>query len=172
MYKYTAMLTTRKSRDQRIMPRDPGRQPRHFIYALLDASQTVRYLGTGQHGSPAPWRVVWQHRGKLPSRLAAWLRTLDHEPAEQIVLGAAIGLHAATARMVTDMLRDWFPAAIREPRIVGGHGKGRAVSHVDRDGRVQVWRSRQEAADAAGISRPAIVQRLRSRPDWFDADLT
>jgi hypothetical protein len=172
MYKYTAMLTTRKSRDQRIMPRDPGRQPKHFIYALLDASQTVRYLGTGQHGSPAPWRVVWQHRGKLPSRLAAWLRTLDHEPTEEIVLGAAIGLHAATARMVTDMLRDWFPAAIREPRIVGGHGKGRAVSHVDRDGRVQVWRSRQEAADAAGISRPAIVQRLRSRPDWFDADLT
>ncbi len=154
------------------MPRDPGRQPNHYVYALLDASQTVRYIGTGQHGNLAPWRVVWQYRGKLPSKLAAWFRTLDHEPAEQIVLGAAIGLHSATARTVTNMLRNWFPAAIREPRIVGGHGRGRPVSHVGPDGSIRSWRSRQEAADAAGISRPAIVQRLRSRPDWFDADLT
>ncbi len=154
------------------MPRDPGRQPKHFIYALLDARQTVRYIGTGQHGSPVPWRVVWQYRGKLPSKLAAWFQTLDQEPTEQIVLGAAIGLHAATARMVMNMLRGWFSEAIREPRIVGGHGKGRPVSHVGPDGSIRSWRSRQEAAEAEGISRPAIVQRLRSRPDWLDTDLT
>jgi hypothetical protein len=151
---------------------DPGRQPRHYVYVLLDANQAVRYVGTGQHERPAPWRAVWRYRGKLPSKLAEWFRTLDHEPTAQIILGAGAGLHATTARMVVDMMTDWFPDAIREPRIVGGHGKGRPVSHVGPDGHVRVWRSRQEAADAAGVSRPAIVQRLRSRPDWIDADLT
>ena len=157
---------------KKVTGRDPGRQPRHFVYLLLDENQDVRYVGTGQYEVPSRWRTIWRYRDRLTSELAAWFRTLEREPAEQIVLGASVPLDARTASMARDMMTNWFPAAIREPRIVGGYGKVRAISHVGPDGRVRAWRSRQEAAEAAGVSRPAIVERLRLRSDWIDGDLT
>ena len=55
------------------------------------------------------------------------------------------------------MVRVWFPAAVCEPRPIGG--KRRPVAREEGDG-VLLWPSRNQAARALGLTRAAVAKRI------------
>ena len=74
---------------------------------LTDEQGTVGHVGTRRLDRPPPWLEVWRHRAEIDSPLAYWLRTLDRQPTEKILLGS-VGIHGPTARAVVALLAEWY----------------------------------------------------------------
>jgi hypothetical protein len=122
-----------------------GPKPKYRVFGLLDAEGNVKFIGADRADKPAVWRTIWRYRDRLNTELARWLRTLDVEPREVVLLGTAVGLHAATAHSAARMLTDVFGTIKKRT------GGPRAVALVEPDGSLTIWRSQLDAAKALGL---------------------
>jgi len=146
------------------MRTEDGPKPKHRVYALLDGAGQVRFVGQCRQDRPAPWRLVWQWRDSLPGKLAAWFRTLDREPEEITVMGAAAGLHKKVAKAAARTVTGWHPAAIGR-RLPCGR---RAVGRVE-GGRLTLWPSCAAAARALRCHRGTVYEAVdAARLFWID----
>jgi hypothetical protein len=134
-----------------------GRRPVHRVYGLLDEAGSLKFIGADRADKPAQWRAVWRFRHQLNTNLAKWLRTLDAEPRETVLLGSAVGLHAPAARAVARMLSG-LCGAIAEDEERGP--RPRKVARPEPDGSLTVWPSREAAAKALGTSPPVVRDRI------------
>jgi hypothetical protein len=126
-----------------------GPKPKYRVFGLLDAEGNVKFIGADRADKPAVWRTtIWRFRDRLNTELARWLRTLDAEPREVILLGSSeVRLHAATARAAAKILTDAF-GTLKEKRT----SHRRAVARAEPDGSLTIWRSQREAAKALGLA--------------------
>ena len=132
-----------------------GRRPRHRVIALVDAQGVVRHVGVATADRPAPWRAVWEHRHQLDSELARWLRTLDAEPKEVLLLGS-VGMHAPAARAAARMLAEMFNVPVDEEIRC----RRRVVARVEGE-KLTVWPSVAAAARSLGVSRTTILHYVQ-----------
>jgi hypothetical protein len=128
-----------------------GARPKYRVFGLLDAAGNLRFIGADRADRPAVWRTIWRYRDQLNTELARWLRTLDAEPREVVLLGTAVGLHAATAHAAAKMLTGVFGTIKKKA------GHPRAVARVEPDGSLTIWQSQREAARALGLASPGPI---------------
>ena len=133
-----------------------GRRPRHRVIALLDVDGKVRHLGVASADRPAPWRLVWENRQTLNSSLSIWMRRLEREPEEVVLLGKSTGLHATTARNVARLLAGWFGVSVDDAI----HCRRRTVARID-GSKLTVWPSIAAAAREMGVTRSTILRHIR-----------
>ena len=95
---------------------------------------------------------------ELDGPLAAWMRTLDKEPSERILVGS-VGLSGPTARAVVALVAGWFGQASQASNV---GRRGRPTARIERDGSLKCWPSRAAAARDLGVSRWAVRRRVRA----------
>jgi hypothetical protein len=137
------------------MWKENGPKPTHRVVGLLDDAGTLKYIGADRADRPAHWRAVWRYRHQLGTNLARWLQTLDSEPKEVVLLGAAVGLHAKTARACARSLAELCHTIV-EDKVWGS----RKVARPEPDGRLTTWPSRSAAARAFGITEGALRDKI------------
>ncbi len=123
----------------------------------------------------SPWRVVWQHRGELPGRLAEWFRQLASEgvePLERVLLGNGAALTEDTAHAIcrfrlaeisrmSGCAEGEIPSFLcHDEKHVGGKGDWRPCTVV-KGGRVQRFPSIADAARHLGIRKPTASRAVR-----------
>lgn len=130
-----------------------------------------RYI-VAHRQSEAPWIRVWEHRNKLQSKLAAWMRALSDdgvEPLARPLLGRSVGLDERSAHAVCQFyislvskMAGCGPGTIPDFLIVDvNHGpRRRPVTKVAKDGTPIIYRAVREAARAEGIAPVSIRRRI------------
>ena len=146
-----------------------------MVSEIVDPRETTlpRYVIAHRQGE-APWRSVWEHRGKLPGKLAAWFKTLADdgiEPLARPLLGHGCALNERTAHAVCKFriaeigrMSGCAPGATPDFLMVenfrGGQGHGRPCAVVDGE-HVQVFPSIADAARHLGVRKPTLGRAVR-----------
>jgi len=154
---------------------------RHQVVELYDPAEPSlpRFVAAQRQGQPV-WRITWEHRDKLPTKLAAWFHELSaqgREPVERVVLGGGVGLTQKTAfalaRFRSSEICRMAPGApnqlaaflcLEPPCRGGGRGKGRhmrPVVIVGPDGERKEYPSISAMARGEHIAQPTAVRRVR-----------
>ena len=133
-----------------------GARPKHRVFALCDATGMIRFVGADRADRPPTWRLIFRFRSQINTELARWMRTLDREPDEIVLLGSATGLHAETARAIAKMLGEML-STIREPKT---STRARRVARIEPDGTLTIWPSQKAAADALGVTTGPLHDKL------------
>ncbi|MGA2030755.1 MAG: hypothetical protein ABSG68_00730 [Thermoguttaceae bacterium] len=140
------------------MTKENGPKPKHAVIVLADDRGNVGHVGVRRLDQPAPWLTVWQHRQEFDTPLARWLRTLDKQPTERVLVGS-VGLHGRTARAIVALVAGWFG---QEGRLSNVGGRGRPTGRIEPDGSLRCWPSRSAAARDLGVSRWVVRRRVRA----------
>lgn len=122
----------------------------------------------------APWLRVWQHRARLDSKLALWMRALSDsglEPLARPLLGQGCALTEDTAHAVcrfrlsqiaamSGCAPGEWPDFIVNDKPVNCGKRGRPCVVLTTEG-VTVFPSIASAAAAEGVARPTVGRRVR-----------
>jgi hypothetical protein len=138
--------------------KEDGPKPKHCVVVLSDERGVIGHLCVRRLDRPPPWLTVWRHRQELHGPLAAWMRTLDKEPSERILVGS-VGLSGPTARAVVALVAGWF-GRVSQASNIGR--RGRPTGRIEPDGSLKCWPSRAAAARDLGVSRWAVRRRVRA----------
>ena len=140
------------------MNKENGPRPKHVVVLLADDQGNVGHVAVRRLDQPPSWLAVWRHRREFDTPLARWLKTLNKQPTETILVGS-VGMHGPTARAVVALVAGWFGQASRASNV---GGRGRPTGRIERDGSLRCWPSRSAAARELGISRWAVRRRVRA----------
>jgi hypothetical protein len=136
-----------------------GRRAQYRVYGLIDANTgNLGYIGFDHSGKTPRWHAIWTHRNTLDTELARFLRSQSERPAEVVLLGTAVGLHAKVARAVSGMLADWLGTIKGTP----SPGRRRPTARIESDGAIQVFPSQAACGRALGVSRWAVRNQVRT----------
>jgi hypothetical protein len=139
---------------------DCGRRPAHLVFLLLDAAGAVGAVGVRRTDAAPVGPSLWSVREYATGRLGAWLRGLQAEPGERVIIGLGAGLHTGTAWDIAKTVAGWWHCPlIGEDRTPG---RPRVTATIRPDGTIQTWNSQAEAGKALGLSRWATRRRLGS----------
>jgi len=136
-----------------------GPRPKHVVYSLSDGSGRIGFIGARRNDRPKLWKdVFWQRRAEIDIPLTRWFKMLDSLPEERILVGASVGLHAAAARQIAEMLREIIGGTV-EPNKTPG--RRRPTGKIKTDGGVDFYESQAAAGRAMGVTRWAARQAVR-----------
>ena len=139
-----------------------GPRPKHRVYALVDGSGEVRFIGVCRMDRVPTWHLIWDFRSELPGEVASWLRTLDKPPKEITLLGS-VGLHIKVAQNAARVMMGWFPNCIR--RKTYKHLVAQVV-----DGSLTIWPSIADAARHLGVHQNTIYMKVTQGKGLFFCD--
>ncbi len=146
-----------------------GANTKYKVIELFAPNDSLpRYVEACRIDRESPWRMIWQHRNDVETKLSNWFRELaelGQEPVERCLLGRNVSLDEKCARAVakfrieeiSKMSGGWpeYPDFICNEIYARGRGHKRPIwaNGVKYD-------SVTEAAKAAGITRRAVWDRL------------
>lgn len=145
---------------------------RYHVYELYgrDDPQLPRFVGVSREGT-CSWLPCWTHRAQWPGPLAAWFRSLDEKPIEQVLLGKSAGLTAKEARAIAAMRirqvnrmatgsEDERASFLLNDESVDYSPNGRPCALLI-DGKIETFSSVAAAGRACGVARETIGRALR-----------
>jgi hypothetical protein len=151
-----------------------------MVSEVLDPRENIpRYVVAHRQGA-APWIRVWEHRDKLETKLAVWMRSLSDEgtqPVAKPLIGRQCALDEDAAHLICRLrLEDisrmsgcpdgWADFWLNERPVNCGR-RGRPCTIIE-DGQVKTYPSVSAAARAEGLTRSLVAKRVLEGREYRD----